>query len=316
MAGLTDVPFRTLAWRFGAGYMVSEMVSSKPELWDTGKSRSRRVPVPGVEPAAMQIAGTEPDVMAETARRLVDDGVEVVDLNFGCPAKKVCRKNAGSALLADIDLIARIIDAVANAVDVPVTAKTRLGLEPGDHKGRAAAKVMQEAGAQMLVIHARSRACRFVGAVDYQSVADIKKQVQIPVLVNGDITDSESLTRALALSGADGAMIGRAAIGQPWLFSELAGKKSPSLAEKWQVITEHVAAMHEFYGDFTGVRVARKHMAAYAQHLPFHGVKDFQRLEAPSAQLGWMANCRERQLSDSQPLAVVTSKKQKLMNVA
>ncbi len=292
MAGLSDVPFRTLAARFGAGHMVSEMVSSKPELWDTGKSRQRRVPVPGVKPAAVQLAGTDPEVLATAAARHVDDGVDVIDLNFGCPAKKVCKKLAGSALLADLVLLEKIVSSVVAAVPVPVTVKTRTGLVPGDGLGLQAALIAEGAGAQMLVMHGRSRACRFVGPVDYLAVAEAKARLSIPVLVNGDITSLAEAQHARRLSGADGVMVGRGALGQPWLFAHLSGRALPDYAQKWAVAQEHLAMMHEFYGEQAGLRIARKHIAAYATTLDFAAhsldLSAFQKLESAAAQTRWL----------------------------
>ena len=221
MAGMTDVPFRKLAWRFGAGHMVSEMVTSKLELWDTGKSRARRVLISEVRPQAVQIAGHDPGTMAESARRLTGEGVEWVDLNFGCPAKKVCRKAAGSALLANIDQISRIVTAVVSAVDVPVSIKTRTGLSLEDGSGTEAAIAAQEAGAQLVVMHGRSRACRFKGPCPHR-VREARRLLRVPLLVNGDITDA-SAEQALKSSGADGVMLGRDAVGQPWIFAEFPG---------------------------------------------------------------------------------------------
>ena len=287
MAGLTDVPFRTMAWRFGAAYMVSEMVSDKPELWETGKSRLRRVPVPGVTPVAVQIAGTDPKAMAEAARRHVDDGVDVIDINFGCPAKKVCKKFAGSALLADLDLFGEIVESVANAVDVPVTVKTRTGLTPGDGLGIRAGLIAEGAGAQMVVMHGRSRACRFVGQVRYDAVAALKQAIKIPVLVNGDIRTLEDTAAVLELTGADGVMIGRGAFGQPWIFQSLLEGTTPGLEERWSVVLEHIQLMHEFYGDKSGARISRKHIEAYGQTLGFDP-RPGLRLECPREQLAWL----------------------------
>ena len=293
MAGLSDVPFRTMAWRMGVGYMVSEMVSSKPELWETGKSRLRRVPVPGADPVAVQIAGTEPLVMAEAARRHVGEGVQVIDINFGCPAKKVCRKAAGSALLGDLDLLARIVDTVANAVDVPVTVKTRTGLQPGDDRGVAAGLIAAANGAQLIVMHGRSRACRFKGAVDYtpvqKLVADLPSADRVPVLVNGDIDGVQAAHSALERSGADGVMIGRAALGQPWLFAELTGGLMPARAERWQLVLEHVALMHDFYGEHAAVGIVRKHVSAYLEHFGLtRFAPQFMQLRSAGEQLQWL----------------------------
>lgn len=302
MAGLSDVPFRTLAWRMGVGYMVSEMVSSKPELWETGKSRLRRVPVPGAEPVAVQIAGTEPEMMAEAARRHVQDGVQIIDINFGCPAKKVCRKAAGSALLADLDLLARIVDVVANAVDVPVTVKTRTGLSPGDNLGVQAGLTAAANGAQMIVMHGRSRACKFKGAVDYTPVrrlVDALRNTPVPVLVNGDIQSRQDAQRALSESGAAGVMVGRAAIGQPWLFAQLSGHRVPDQGQQWQLILLHVQSMHEFYGEQAAVGIVRKHVMAYLQHLGYpQFTAQFMKLRCAASQLSWLQHLMDADLGN------------------
>jgi tRNA-dihydrouridine synthase B len=290
MAGLTDVPFRTLAWELGAGYMVSEMVTSKAELWETGKSRLRRVLVPGVNPNAVQIAGHDPRVMAESAKRLVGEGVEVIDINFGCPAKKVCRKAAGSALLGDIDNIGRIVETVAGAVDVPVTIKTRTGLSIDDEAGVLAAFVAQEAGARMVVMHGRSRACRFKGQASYEKIQLAKQKLNIPVLVNGDIDSLASAQKAREVSGADGVMIGRGAIGQPWIFAELVGMPLPNRQQQLKIMLRHLKLMHEFYGPKQGMRIARKHIEAYLGRLgASHLCRGFMSLDSADAQVVWLS---------------------------
>lgn len=296
MAGLTDVPFRRTAWAMGAGYMVSEMLGSKPALWDTGKSRARRVLVPGVEPVAVQIAGTDPQIMAEAARRHVDEGAQIIDLNFGCPAKKVCRKAAGSALLGDIDTMIAIVEACVAAVPVPVTAKTRLGLEAGDLLGLKALRAVVEAGAAMVVLHGRTRAAKFTGHADHTPASTLSGQLGVPLLVNGDVIDAESARRALAQSGADGVMLGRGAIGQPWIFRTLNGGSPLTLEAKLAVMLDHIEYTHEFYGLPDGVRIARKHMQAYIARLfdnwPQERVRSLtrrgHRLECPKAQLMFM----------------------------
>ncbi len=299
MAGMSDVPFRTLAWRFGAGYLVSEMVSSKAELWETGKSRLRRVPVPGAQPVAVQIAGTEPDIMADAARRHVDDGVQVIDINFGCPAKKVCRKAAGSALLGDTALIGRIVEAVASAVAIPVTAKMRTGLVPGDGLGVLAGRTAVAAGAQALVMHGRSRSCKFNGRARWEAVRALCDQVSVPVMVNGDIASAADARAALDAAGADGVMIGRGALGQPWLFAEIAGAEPLDTAQKWATVIEHVAMMHEFYGEPGGVRIARKHVLAYADHLGFAAAsREFLGLDTAAAQIAWLHDLSARRLNE------------------
>ena len=290
MAGLTDVPFRTLAWELGAGYMVSEMVTSKAELWETGKSRLRRVLVPGVNPNAVQIAGHDPRVMAESAKRLVGEGVEVIDINFGCPAKKVCRKAAGSALLGDIDNIGRIVETVAGAVDVPVTIKTRTGLTIDDEAGVLAACVAQEAGARLVVMHGRSLACRFKGQAGYEKIRLAKQKLNIPLLVNGDIDSLASAQKAREVSGADGVMIGRGAIGQPWIFSELVGMPLPNRQQQLQIMLRHLKLMHEFYGPEQGMRIARKHIEAYLGRLgASHLCRGFMSLDSADAQVVWLS---------------------------
>ena len=307
MAGLTDVPFRTLAWRFGAGHMVSEMVASKLELWNTQKSQLRRIAVAGSAPMAVQMAGNDAAVMAETARRLTGEGAALIDINFGCPAKKVCRRAAGSALLADLDRIANIVEAVAAAVTVPVTVKTRTGLEVDDEYGVDAAVAAQQAGASMVVMHGRSRACRFVGPVRYQAVRKARRRLTIPLLVNGDIEDLAGALSALGQTSADGVMIGRGAIGQPWIFQVLAGGELPTVSERLIVMTEHLEHMHQFYGLQQGVRIARKHIQAYLQNL---GVAElipgFMSLDTAFEQLTWLRALTEPQILDLQQHALLT----------
>lgn len=302
MAGLSDVPFRTLAWRMGAGYMVSEMVSARPELWETGKSRLRRVPVPGADPVAVQIAGTEPELLADAARRHVQDGVQVIDINFGCPAKKVCRKSAGSALLADLDLIARIVSRVAAAVDVPVTVKTRTGLKPGDELGVRAGLVAAQNGARMVVMHGRSRACKFKGAVDYAPVRRLVEALRgtdVSVMVNGDIDSAQSARAIMTATGAQGVMVGRAAIGAPWIFADLTGQPLPSRSRRWQLIVEHVHSMHEFYGPRSAVGPVRKHVMAYLQQFDLGSLTPaFMQVGEARAQLEWLQRVQDADLHD------------------
>ena len=304
MAGMTDVPFRTLAWSYGAGHMVSEMVTSKPELWDTGKSRSRRVLIDGVTPQAVQIAGYDPVIMAESARRLVGEGVELIDINFGCPAKKVCRKAAGSALLNDIEQIQRIVDAVASAVDVPVSMKTRIGLTLDDSVGTDASIAAQNAGAQLIVMHGRSRACRFKGEAQPHRLREARQHIHVPLLVNGDVMDAQSASRAMAASGADGVMIGRGAMGQPWIFAQLQGRPLPEPDERLDVIGRHLAMTHEFYGDEAGARIARKHMQAYLQRWGAAELtSSFMALTDGGAQNQWLYAHREMLLGIAQSAA-------------
>ena len=263
MAGVADVPFRQLAWELGAGYLVSEMVSSLDHLWDTKKNRLRRVSLKGVYPNVIQIAGSDPIELSETAKKVVDEGADIVDINFGCPAKKVCKKFVGSALLDDIPRIGRIVEAVVGSVSVPVTIKTRIGSTPSDLMGIEASYIAQEAGAQLVVMHSRSRACRFKGPVDHEKTAKLKSRLKIPFFVNGDISSRHSASLALQESGADGVMVGRGAVGQPWIFRELLGEEELSLPEKWRIVRRHLSLSYDFYGKTAGLKMMKKHIKAY-----------------------------------------------------
>lgn len=267
MAGVTDAPFRSLAWRYGAGHVVSEMVASQAGLWHTPKSRLRRRSVAGIHPVAVQIAGGDPETIAGSAVRHWQDGAEIIDINFGCPAKKVCRKAAGSQLLADEDLVRRIIAAAVAAVPVPVTVKIRTGYSPERKNGVEIARIAEGEGAAAIAVHGRTRACRFEGKAEYDTIGRIKQAVRIPVFANGDLCDAQDVRRVLAHTGADGVMIGRAALGAPWLPGQLAGAVGEvSLAEKLDVMREHLEAGHRFYGE-PGVRIMRKHVQWYVEKL-------------------------------------------------
>ena len=274
MAGVTDVPFRELAWSLGAGLVVAEMTSVNPQLWDTRTSRLRRETVVGVRPRVVQIAGADPAWIAAAARREADAGADVVDVNMGCPAKKVCNRAAGSALLRDEALVERILRSAVDAVDVPVTVKIRTGWSPDERNGVAIAKIAQDAGVASIAVHGRTRACRFVGDVEYDTIAAIKAAVAIPVFANGDIADAEQARRVLAYTHADGVLIGRAALGAPWLPGDIAealatgrAQRIRGAAEILPIVARHLAHLHAFYGDEQGVRVARKHIKAYLQRL-------------------------------------------------
>jgi tRNA-dihydrouridine synthase B len=247
MAGVTDAPFRQLAWRFGAGHVVGEMVSAKADLWHTSKSRLRRQSVVGISPVAVQIAGGDPATIADAARRHWRDGAEIVDINFGCPAKKVCRKAAGSALLADEDLVARIIAAAVAAVPIPITVKIRSGYSLERRNGLTIAGIAESEGAAAVTVHGRTRACRFLGAAEYDTVAAIKDKVSIPVIANGDISDAAQVHQVMTGTGVDAVMIGRAALGAPWLLGQIAGVTGVlSLAEKFDTMIEHLHMMWYF----------------------------------------------------------------------
>jgi tRNA-dihydrouridine synthase B len=275
MAGVTDRPFRQLCKRLGAGYAVSEMVASNPRLWGTDKSRRRTDHAGEVAPVAVQIAGGDPAMMVEAARYNVARGAAIIDINMGCPAKKVCNAAAGSALLADEPLVARILQAVVRAVDVPVTLKIRTGPAPARRNALAIARIAEDAGIAALAVHGRTRACLFTGIAEYATIAAVKRSVSIPVIANGDIASPRMAKAVLAATGADGVMIGRAAQGRPWIFREIAHFLAtgetlppPTVAEARALIVLHLADHHAFYGETMGVRIARKHLAWYTRELP------------------------------------------------
>lgn len=274
MAGVTDAPFRRLCRRFGAGMTTSEMTTADTSLWQTAKSRYRLDLDLDAEPVTVQIAGSDPGQMAAAARACVARGAQIVDINMGCPARKVCSKAAGSALLRDEALVADILRAVVAAVAVPVTLKIRTGWDPQHRNGVRIARIAEDCGIRSLAVHGRTRACRFKGDAEYDTIARIKQAVGIPVIANGDIASIEKSLEVLRLTHADGLMIGRGAQGRPWIFRELLGAwrgnlDLPRLAKKQlrDIMLGHLSDMHRFYGEATGVRVARKHLTWYCQHL-------------------------------------------------
>ncbi|MCP5266549.1 MAG: tRNA dihydrouridine synthase DusB [Burkholderiaceae bacterium] len=270
MAGVTDRPFRQLCKRLGAGYAVSEMAASNPRLWHSVKT-ARRIDHAGeIEPRAVQIAGADPAMMAEAARFNVERGAQVIDINMGCPAKKVCNLQAGSALMADETLALRIIESVARAVSVPVTVKMRTGPDLRSRNAPRLARAAADAGAAMIAVHGRSRACRYQGEAEYHTIAEVKASVAVPVVANGDIDSPEKARAVLAQTGADAVMIGRAAQGRPWLFREIAhylatGERlpPPQPAEIRAVLRAHLLDHYAFHGEVAGVRTARKHVGWY-----------------------------------------------------
>tara|TARA_R110000764_G_scaffold178926_2_gene265065 strand:- start:10701 stop:11699 length:999 start_codon:yes stop_codon:yes gene_type:complete len=282
MAGVTDQPFRQLCRRLGAGLVVSEMVTSDTRLWSTRKSQLRLNHTGEPEPRSVQIAGGDPYMMAEAARMNQDFGAQIIDINMGCPAKKVCNKAAGSALLRDEALVADILEAVVAAVQVPVTLKIRTGWDPTNRNGLNIARIAEGSGIQALAVHGRTRSELYTGHAEYATIAAIKQAISIPVIANGDITSPQKAREVLQQTGADAVMIGRAAQGRPWIFGEIdyflrTGNvlPEPALAIQQGILCEHLTALHQFYGADHGARIARKHVGWYLQTLP--GAGEFRR---------------------------------------
>lgn len=274
MAGITDLPFRRLCYQLGAGLTVSEMISSNPEVWDTDKSRNRTLHTQDSGIRSVQIAGSDPEQMAYAAQHNVAEGAQIIDINMGCPAKKVNKKLAGSALLRDPQLVKEILQAVVQAVSVPVTLKIRTGWTTESRNGVQIAQLAQNEGIQALTVHGRTRACLFKGHAEYETIRAIKEEIQIPLIANGDITTPEQAKQVLKFTGADAIMIGRGAQGNPWVFREVVhflktGEKlaPPSRSEFIRVMQDHLQQLHQFYGEFHGVRIARKHIGWYVQRI-------------------------------------------------
>jgi tRNA-dihydrouridine synthase B len=293
MAGVTDQPFRQLCRRLGAGLVVSEMVTADMSLWNSRKSRLRMVHEGDPEPRSVQIAGGDAQMLAAAAQANVEAGAQIIDINMGCPAKKVCNKAAGSALLRDEALVIDILEAVVAAVEVPVTLKIRTGWDRDNRNGLAVAKIAEQSGISALAVHGRTRADLYTGEAEYDTIAAIKQAVSIPVFANGDITSPEKAREVLHHTGADGLLIGRAAQGRPWIFREIEHYlrtghylPAPQLEEVERILLDHLAALHVFYGDVMGVRIARKHVGWYLATLP--GAKEFRTrfngLDEPTAQ--------------------------------
>jgi len=275
MAGVTDRPFRQLCRELGAGYVVTEMVTSNPQLRHTRKSTWRSNFDGEPAPLAVQIVGSEPGTLAEAARYNVSLGAQIIDINMGCPAKKVCGKLGGSALLSDIPLVEDILKAVVASVDVPVTLKIRTGPDIQSRNGVEVAHIAEACGISALAVHGRTRADRFRGDAEYETIRDICERISIPVFANGDVTSAPQAREVLDYTGADGLMVGRGAQGNPWIFRELehflkTGKEltPPTSAEVHTVMVKHLQRLHAFYGDVHGVRVARKHIGWYLKGRP------------------------------------------------
>jgi len=274
MAGVTDRPFRQLCKQFGAGLAVSEMVASNSLLWGSEKTRRRANHDGEVEPISVQIAGADPAMMADAARYNVEQGAQIIDINMGCPAKKVCNTMAGSALLKDELLVGQILESVVKAVDIPVTLKFRTGWDTANRNALTVAKIAEDSGVQLLSLHGRTRACGFSGRAEYDTIREVKRSTRLPVVANGDITTPEEAKRVLEYTGADGIMIGRAAQGRPWIFREIAhylatGDKLPHplVSEIHTVLIAHLHDLYSFYGAERGVKVARKHISWYTKGL-------------------------------------------------
>ena len=297
MAGVTDRPFRQLCKRMGAGYAVSEMAASNPQLWHTDKSTRRLNHAGESAPIAVQIAGADPQMLAHAAAFNVDKGAQIIDINMGCPAKKVCSTAAGSALLRDEPLVQKILESVVRAVDVPVTLKFRTGWSREQKNALTIARMAQDCGIQMLTLHGRTRADGYKGEAEYDTIRAVKQAVQIPVVANGDVISPQKAKFVLEATGADAVMVGRAAQGRPWIFREVehflrTGEllPAPGLIEVERILLEHLAALHTFYGEVLGVRIARKHVGWYLATLP--GAKEFRahfnRLEDTEAQCAYV----------------------------
>ena len=305
MAGVTDRPFRQLCKKLGAAMAASEMVASNSLLWGSEKTRRRADHRGENEPRAVQIAGAIPSMMADAARYNVDHGAQIIDINMGCPAKKVCNVMAGSALLQNQKLVAQILEAVVRAVNVPITLKIRTGWDCVHKNGAEIAQIAQECGVQALAIHGRTRTDQFRGEAEYDTIAEIKNAVGIPIIANGDITTPQKAAWVLRYTGVDGIMVGRAAQGNPWIFREIAhffetGQVlvPPSVGEVRDTLLGHLVNLYEFYGEHTGVRVARKHISWYSKGLTGGSVfrNLVNRVESAAQQLAMVREFFDAQL--------------------
>ncbi|WP_456375656.1 tRNA dihydrouridine synthase DusB [Thiolapillus sp.] len=281
MAGITDLPFRNLCRRFGASLAFSEMISADTSLWASRKTQTRMRREGEAPPIAVQILGTDPAKLARAAQINVDHGADIIDINMGCPAKKVCKVAAGSALLRDELLVGRILEAVVAAVSVPVTLKIRTGWDRDSRNALNIARIAEQSGIRMLSIHGRTRACKFSGQAEYQTIRLVKQSVSIPIVANGDIRDEKKARQVLKFTGADAIMIGRAAQGRPWIFRQIAhylahGELLSPPSPQWigNLLMEHLDALYDLYGARHGVRIARKHIAWYSRQM--RGAAEFR----------------------------------------
>jgi len=274
MAGVTDKPFRDICRQLGAAMTTSEMVSSEAGLRDSQKTKERLIFSEDDNLRSVQIVGSDPEKLADAARFNVENGAHIIDINMGCPAKKVCSVAAGSALMRDEKLVEKILHRVVNAVDVPVTLKTRTGWDLENKNGVSVATIAENAGISAIAVHGRTRACMYTGEAEYETIAKIKSQISIPVIVNGDITSAEKAKEILTFTNADAVMIGRGAQGNPWIFREINAYLETGLfieaatkAERQNVLTDHIKKLYQFYGEYRGVRIARKHINWYCNML-------------------------------------------------
>ncbi len=274
MAGITDLPFRELCKQFGAGMAVSEMISSNSLLWGSAKTIRRANHEGETEPRCVQMVGSDPQLLAKAAQHNVEHGAQIIDLNMGCPAKKICNVMAGSALLKNESLVGKILETVVNAVDIPITLKIRTGWDKSHRNGVKIAQIAENSGVQALTVHGRTRACGFSGEVEYDTIAHIKSILNIPVIANGDINTPENAKYVLKYTGADAIMIGRAAMGYPWIFREINyflthGEYclEATVIERRDTLLAHLKTLYQFYGEYTGVRMARKHLSWYSKGL-------------------------------------------------
>ncbi len=274
MAGVTDRPFRQLCKKMGAGMAVSEMISSNSLLWGSEKTRRRANHDGEVSPISVQIAGSDPEMMAKAARYNASQGAQIIDINMGCPAKKICNVMAGSALLQDEILVGKILNTIVKAVDIPVTLKIRTGWDTKQKNALAIAHIAEDAGIQALAIHGRTRACAYKGQAEYDTIATVKAAINIPVIANGDISTPIKAKEVLEYTGVDAIMIGRAAQGRPWIFREIDHYLStgnhlptPQVNEIHSILIDHLHDLYNFYGEYSGVRIARKHISWYTKGL-------------------------------------------------
>ena len=294
MAGVTDRPFRQLCRQLGAGMAVSEMVSANSLLWGSEKTQRRANHSGETEPKSVQIAGADPQMMADAARHNADQGAQIIDINMGCPAKKICNVMAGSALLKDEPLVQQIVSAVVRAVNIPVTLKIRTGWDSSNKNAITVARIAEQAGIAALTIHGRTRADQYNGDAEYDTIAEVKRRIHIPLIANGDITSPEKARFVLEYTGADAVMIGRAAQGRPWIFREInyflqTGQHlpEPGPREVRDILVGHLHNLYEFYGEYAGVRIARKHISWYSKGHP-HGAifrQAINRVESSNEQL-------------------------------